>query len=113
MATPLLKGKFAPLKGIGAFSTLSLFPDAVVWKRLGQTRRFPITDIESVDWSATQGTGANFSLTLRSGEKISGTLTGAALWKFKLRELAAQRGDSYARLAGPPGPPEPHEPSAN
>lgn len=113
MSAPLLKGKFAPLTGFSGFSTLSLFPDAVVWKRLGRTRRFPITDIERVEWSATQGSGANFALHLRSGEKIAGTLTGAALWKFKLRELAAQRGDSYARLAGPPGPPEPHEPSSN
>ncbi len=112
MSDPILKGKFAPLSGFRGLSTLELYDDAVVWRRPWGSKRFPISDIERVDWSATQGTGANFSLHLSGGEKISGNLIGAALWKFKLKEMAAQRGDGYARLAGVsdlPGPPQPHQ----
>ncbi len=109
MSKPILKGKFAPLSGFRRMSTLELHSDSVVWKRPWGSKRIPLTDIDRVDWSATQGNGANFALHLHGGGTITGNLTGAALWKFKLKEMAAQRGDSYARLANPPGPPKPHE----
>ncbi len=112
MSAPILKGKFAPLSGFRGLSTLELHEDAVVWRRPWGSKRYPITDIERVDWSATQGSGANFALHLSDGETISGNLIGAALWKFKLKEMATQRGDGYARIAGltaPPEPPKPHQ----
>jgi hypothetical protein len=107
MSQPLLQGKFAPLTGFSPGSSLQLYPDAVVWKRLMGSRRIPLSEVDRVDWSATQGSSGNFKLHLRSGEIIEGNLIGAALWKFKLQELAAQRGDGYARMAGLPEPPEP------
>ncbi len=109
MSHPILKGKFAPLSGFRRLSTLELHADSVVWKRPWGNKRIPIAEIARVDWSATQGSGANFALHLNDGETITGNLTGAALWKFKLKEMAVQRGDSFGRLAGPPGPPEPHQ----
>ncbi len=87
---PILRGAFAPTKGLAIGSRMELYPDEIVWKRPLRTRRISLREVWRVNWSATQGSGPNFTLQLRSGELIEGKLMGAAQWTFKLKEMSRE-----------------------